>query len=322
MARRDGAAPAVSLSRRLRRSVAAKAAAPHEELLTYWLHRELARTQPARSLDRIHASDVTNQREQWCPKRHALLQLTGKRARPERISTADAVVFSQGNGLATLMVNAMARAGMAWGDWVCTACGRVETFAKRPKHCNCAAVRHSFRYQEVRVVSQESGISSGLDLLIEMPGSTKLWVVEIKTYDKEKFKKLHAPLAEHSERTKLYLRGVEESNHPQADMIRTDEAIIIYISKGGWGMKDTRPREWGLADLWSPFKEFRVSRDDEAIQEYVDAATPLWHWQSGRAGLPSGVCPNSLCRRAKGCEVFDACFGGDYPAGSHRKDPA
>lgn len=285
-----------------------------EDLVSYWLHRQAYQIQAGRPLTRIHASNVTD--EDWCPRRHALMQLEGRSPQRETIGTATRLVFHQGHSLAEFVIKLAQLEGIAWGDWKCRECGRESAFGRRPQRCaGCGSF--NLHYQEVRVRSEVSGISCGLDLLVNLPGRTKLLVVEIKTIDKDKFKQLKMALAEHHERTNLYLRCVAESDHPHKDVIDQTEARVLYVSKGGYGKKKDLS-EWGLRDQgWSPFLEFKVKVDNESTQSYVDLSAPLYLWQRGKAGLPDGICPNSTCARAQRCDTFNACFGGKFPAGSH-----
>ncbi len=161
-----------------------------------------------------------------------------------------------------------------------------------------------------------SGIGGGIDLLVRLPGRAKLLIVEVKTMDKDVFKGLSAPLAEHRERTQLYLRCAAESEHSWADLVDQTEARLLYVSKGGWGAKFKMPLGWGLHDRgWTPFREYTVKRHDAAVQPYVDLATPLWRFLKDGT-IPAGICPSIIAKRANSCNVRDACFSGDYPAGS------
>ncbi len=210
--------------------------------LAYYLHRGMARMDPHRPLSRIHASDVT--KDDWCRRRHALAQLLDVKLPAELISTASELVFFQGNQLATKVIMTAAQQGLAIGDWECFACGLLHTACKKPKVCDvedCECKR--FYYREMRVKDLDCGISCGLDLVLEYPTREPWELVEIKTYDKDKFKALRAPLAEHKDRTRLYLKAIDESHDPVLQRIDTSQARILYISKGGWGERSTKPKE-------------------------------------------------------------------------------
>lgn len=289
---------------------------PHEGLISYHLHRQLATTERAWRMGGIHASDVV--KEDFCPRHYALLDVLGKKPGPRLLATCDQVVFAQGRMHATMVIDWLARAGLAHGHWRCAACGREFKWRARPTGCVGGCRSKTFRYVEARVLSLDSGIDGGIDLFVRLPGRPRLVVVELKSCDKEKFKTLKMPYAEHRLRTSLYLRCLDESDFRWRDEVDVSEARVLYVSKGGWGEKtDVPTKTWGLRDRgWSPFKEFVVERDDSLTDEFASLARPLWRYRSAGGPMPSGVCPTALCDRAQRCEVRDKCFGGEYPAGS------
>ena len=203
------------------------------------------------------------------------------------------------------------------GNWLCVGCGFTTTRCPRPAACITPACKGTlFTYGGMRVVSEKTGISCGIDLFAALPGRPKLIAVEIKSYDKEKFKALKMPLAEHRVRTSLYLRCLAESGEGWSDVVEVDEADILYVSKGGYGYKTTAPtQQWGLRDrAWSPFKVFTITRDDSLTEEYVKWALPVHKFNCG-GEMPSGVCPHALATRAENCDLRVQCFSGKYPAG-------
>lgn len=282
--------------------------------LAYHLHRHLSGTEPARSHAKIHASDLT--RDPFCPRRYALLDLTGIEPKGQAVSTADAVTWRLGRAYAAAVVSWAAELGMAVGDWQCVACAAFTRFSKRPDKCSgCKGTL--FGYREIRVVSDDAGSDGGLDLLIALPGHKKLRIYEIKSLEKDRFKGLKAPLWEHRLRTRLYLRATAESVQPYAKKIDTETAAIFYVVKGGWG--ERRPdliRAWGLRDgPFSPFKEFLVTRDDAETEPYMAKSRAVHQWRRGAGPMPDGICPHALCETAQGCEVRGPCFSGKFPAG-------
>jgi hypothetical protein len=255
-----------------------------------------------------------------------LLVLLGNKPRPDFIDAARRLVYAQGHALAKVAIDwfrASPEVGV-FGDWRCLACGHTMRRLVEPRVCSACASGRRFRYLEIRVTSKVSGVSCGIDLVLKLPGHKKFTMVELKSIGKEEFQKLEMPLAEARERTKLYLRCLDESGIRERDLFNLDEARVLYVSKGGWGYKTNGMlKGWGLRGIdYSPFKEFRVKRDDTDTQVYVDAAKPTWEWMRGEAGLPEGVCPNAVCRQAQSCEVFSECFGGEYKAGARKlKEP-
>ena len=288
------------------------------DLLSYHLHKHLVRTDDYWRVDHLHASDVT--KDDFCPRYFALADLLNHTPKPRNSATCEQVVFAQGRLHATMLINWFAEAGLAWGNWGCLACGRVIKHARRPKRCpvpKCG--RKLFRYIETRITSKKTGIGCGLDLLVALPDHDLLKIVELKSYDKEKFISLKMPLAEHRVRTSLYLKCTEECGEEWVQGVDTDEARILYVSKGGYGAKTTTPtKDWGLRDrAWSPFKEFVITRDDEMTEDYVARAMPVHEFRT-KGIVPCGVCPHAMATRAEGCELRPQCFSGNYPAGEKK----
>lgn len=282
----------------------------------YYLHRHLsACTDDYWRVDALHASDVT--KDDFCPRYFALsltLNHTPKR-RPS--ATCDQVVYAQGRLHATMVINWFAEMGFAWGNWLCVGCGCKRLQCVRPTDCVTAGCRgQAFVYVETRIHSKESGISCGIDLFLALPGRKKLLAVEIKSYDKEKFKLLKMPLAEHRVRTSLYLRCLDEAADGWPDKVDVTEADILYVSKGGYGEKTTVPtKQWGFRDrAWSPFKTFTIKRDDALTEEYVQRALPVHKFRCDGV-MPSGICPHALATRAESCDLRAQCFSGKHPSG-------
>lgn len=295
--------------------VAKQKAVKPNDLLAYHLHRHLVRTDEYWRIDHLHASDLT--KDDFCPRYFALATKLGHKPKPRPSATCEQVVFAQGRLHATMLINWFAGMGLAWGNWGCLACGWITKYARRPETCpalNCKS--HLFRYIEMRITSKKTGIGCGIDLFVALPGYDLLKVVEIKSYDKEKFLSLKMPLAEHRVRTSLYLKCVDECEEEWAQGVDTDEGRILYVSKGGYGAKTTVPtKEWKLRDrAWSPFKEFTITRDDTMTEDYVARAKPVHEFRQ-HGIMPEGVCPHALATRAEGCELRPQCFSGNHPAG-------
>ena len=285
---------------------------PDNLSLRYHLHKHLSGPRPGRSLYTVHASDIIDHAEEWCPRRIALMIAYGKSPPDEFLATVDSVVYTHSSDVASRMVHWLAEIGIAVTDWRCSVCGADFTFSVRPEECSCGS--KSFYYREPRVTSGFSGISGGLDLLVAFPGESKAMAVEIKGVQKSDFKELKLPMALHRLRTNLYLRLIEESNYEFKDEIRTDKARILYVVKGGWGEKSNDPHEWGLPDKgWSPFKEFEIQRDDSETEPHSLLARRLKVWrdaqEAGKAtDLPAGVCETSMCSLAMKCQVRSECW--------------
>lgn len=282
---------------------------PPADQVRYHLHRALARREAPRYAEGfIHASEVTREDPEFCPREWALYDLTGKRPRERDSTAANQVVYAVGHLYQDLVTGWLG--GMVVGDWTCCDCKSTHGFTKKPAFCQaCRKVEVDFHYREVRFTSRISGASCGIDILVDLPGTTKLTVVEVKTEKQEEFKKLIMPRAEHRARTSFYLRIIEESGDIYKKVVDVRRARVLYVSKGGWGEKDPRILRWKIAGdgAWSPFKEFVVERDDAVVLPYHVQALRLHQYrQTGE--LPKGVCGTQFCQRAKGCPVVGPCF--------------
>lgn len=280
----------------------------------FLLHRHLAGFDPARSLKTLHASELTKA-EGFCPRFYALADRENFKGKDRWLSTSEAVTFQMGRDLERNVVGWFADMGKVVGHWSCVACGRLHQFQTRPFNCEgCGGTR--FDHKEVRFVSAKNGASCGIDMLLAL-GDPKLRIVELKTMDKDQFKALKAPLAEHSWRSKLYPRIVAESDQPWASMVDTSRVTILYVSKGGYGCADEDVKKWGLSDKFSPFKEFEIKRCDAETDDLALRAQTVFDFRAGKIGMPHGICSTSMSKRAMSCPLKNACFSGNHPPQHH-----
>lgn len=280
----------------------------HSDSIKYNLHKKLCGADPARSIHTLHASELTREKREFCPREYALLELTKKKIPDGFLSTSLQVTYAMGRIVQDIVVDTLADMDKAVGSWGCMVCGTVTRFAKRPNQCDkCGCMK--FEPIEERFTSAISGASCGIDMLWNNK-QQKHTILEIKTMDKDEFKTLKAPLAEHRVRTNFYMRIVAESDAPEAQRIRTDEARILYISKGGFGCKDEEVGMWDFYDSqFSPFKEFIVKRDDTLTEGYTKKGMELMEWRANKKGpLPNKICGNALFDRAKQCHTCKECF--------------
>lgn len=284
----------------------------HADNPRYLLHDHLRGMKKARSYNTVHASDLMG-RDEFCPREYAL-GIKTMTSRPDyKAYTYDEAVWAYGHAVEDIVIGWFADMGRAWGDWVCQNCNQLHSFQKRPTSCKkCDAPKEVMRYKEVRVQSEASGVSCGLDLLIETPGKARLTIIEIKSLEKDEFKKLAAPFAEHRFRTNMYMRCAAESAHEMKDRIDVQEAYVLYVTKGGWGWKDENLWRWKLLDgEYSPFKEYVIKRDNSLTDHHVELATMVKAFkETGK--LPLGVCPTSIHKRAKNCPLSSKCFDEMY----------
>jgi hypothetical protein len=286
------------------------------------LHRQLAGVDQARPITRIHASDVTYDARPFCPRERAYLIANGKKPGTQRISTSEHMTFGIGHAVEDMIIDAFVEMGRAIGDWECMHCGRMHRFSKKPVVCSNKDCGHKhFKYVELRVTSPVTGVSCGIDLVLDMPGDALHSVVEIKSMDKEVFKSLVAPLAEHDKRSKLYLQSLAESEEPWTNLVRTDRAFILYSTKGGYGNACEEVPMWDFWDApFSPFKDYVIQRDDASIAKVVEKPLQYKAWSdavqawrdAGEIGtaptLPPRICTSSLEKRAKACSCQVECW--------------
>lgn len=276
--------------------------------LKYLLHDHLSGLQPARPLKNVHASALTKP-EGFCPRYYALSDAEQTKPKDEWVDAPSILTWDMGRDLQDRVVGYFADMGRATGHWQCRSCGTLYEFCSRPLKCKCGA-KH-LKPEEVRFESAISGASCGVDMLVDV-GEPKLVIVEIKTMLKDQFKDLVAPLSEHRHRTNLYLRLAAESTHPWSDKVNTERAIILYTCKGGY-TADPQLKEWGLYDSYSPFKEFTITRNDKQTDEISSLAKVVKDYREEKVGMPCGICPTALSKRAKNCGKKVACFSGDFP---------
>lgn len=275
----------------------------------YQLHRHLSGPEPARSLKRLHASELTKEGG-ICPRFYALADVTHFKPKDKWLTTSEQVTYHMGRVLQDSVVGWFADMNKAWCHWKCVACGTQHDFQLRPIQCKTCGCR-KFDPIEVRFESAECGASCGVDMLLIRQGGN-MRVHELKTMDKDQFKDLKAPLAEHRWRTNLYLRLIAESENPWAKSIDTTTATILYISKGGYGCSAPDLKDQGLSDKFSPFKEYTVERDDKETDVLVRRASAVKKFRAGAKGMPFGVCATAMDKRALACPLRAACFSGVY----------
>lgn len=282
-----------------------------EDSLLYHLHRTLAGYERARTTKRVHASELYSDFREFCPREVALLDILKKRRPDEFISTATRSTFDFGDMYADWLIDKLADAKLAIGDWECRYCGEMYKFQTRPRTCR-ECDHHEFKHHEHRFKSKTCGVSCGVDTIRKTKG-TKHRAIEIKSILKGEFEKLEGPLHEHKIRTNLYMRIIDDSKDPARKVIDTQTAEIIYICKGGYKRNDDVTK-WGFQDdNFSPFKVFLVKREDEKTQEKWDHALRLKEFREGKKGVPLGLCATQWTERAEKCSVCSDCFSGKYP---------
>lgn len=247
---------------------------------------------------------------------------TGTKPKSGSVTAAQQLVWRQGRGIANAIIHWLADGRMAIGDWKCPRCGVLHLACHRPEvcvQCDVSIAPSRWLYEEIRVEGKKTGISCGVDLITPILNLTKFQIVEIKTIDKDEFKKLVLPLAEHRVRTKLYVRQFLDSDHDLAGYIY-HKAKLLYISKGGWGQDQFKHlKSLGVYnERFSPYKEFEfdvgLGDEDADVLRCEEEATKVKTFRE-EGVLPDGPCATAFCNRAQQCEVMGACFSGKFPEG-------
>jgi len=284
------------------------------------LHERLCKKEPERTHKKVHASDLTKNEKEFCPREFALLDLARRSRKDAFLNTSSSTTFEEGRAVQKLMRERWL-GDLAVGNWKCLSCGSEKNYCKRPQgHCGKESIRCSWVYKEVLFKSSDN-VWCGIDLFLDV-GEPQLRSVEIKIIDKDYFKSLRAPMAEHKWRTNLYMRIIEDTviNDEFAKRVNTRVAHIIYKARA-YGMKDPEPAKWGVrGDWYSPFKEFRVERNDAETETIMGKARCLDEFrkpkkpENNEYGLiPCGICPTGLDKRAQICSVVKECFAGRWP---------
>jgi len=283
------------------------------------LEKRLAGTQPARPYARIHASMLTYGGKKYCPREVALCDITGKSPKDEYINATLQATFDMGWKIHHMVTDNWLN-HIAVGHWKCVRCQSLSPFGPYPQQCGgryplsrggapCTS-QGPFEYEEENFQHRELKHTGSIDMLADLSdhGYDKLIAVEIKSIDKDEFKELKAPKAEHRVRSQLYLDIIANSDSEVRDMVDHTSARVLYVSKG-FGAKSN--------GKVTPFKEFEVKASEKAVAPYLNLARDVTlNWR--RDGkIPSGVCSNAFSARAKQCACAVECWSGNYEAGKH-----
>jgi hypothetical protein len=280
------------------------------------LHSKLAGVEPARKHYPLRASTLLKQDHPFCPREHALLDMGLGKLTGQFVGTSLRHTFNHGKDNEKRMRNVYLR-NEAVGFWKCRVCKHQHHIfggCPDPMPCPKCGYKFHWEYMEPEFTDPLTEVQGHIDLLLKFPQKAKLHLVELKTMSPDEFKTLAAPLAEHRQRTSLYLQLTARSTWEHAQRVDTSEASILYISKA-FGVKDTTLRDQGIKDMpMSPYKEFIIQRDDNLNVSALNKARVLKVWRDDKQGMPGGICSNSMIPRAKTCSSCPACFSGKYPS--------
>jgi len=279
-----------------------------EQGLKFLLHKELAVSDPPRSIETLHASELTREDIEFCPRERAFLLRDGDNRKDGRLGTSLNVTFQVGRFYEEQVRDKWLRK-YALGNWQCLNCLYVHEYQTVPDTCdNCLMDGFMCSYQEPRAHSPEYDCSCGIDMLLWK--DDVLTPVEIKTIDKDQFRDLKAPLSEHRKRTQFYLDLLSHSTWMDFDVkINLDYGILLYCCKG-FGFKDDFEGRQGVSDAnFSPFKEYRVKRGDaKGLESVYKKALAVKEFRKSGKIPKREVCPTITCKRAKRCTYRETCF--------------
>ena len=266
-------------------------------LITDMIYRRIDGHNDHRMDGLIHASSATGEKR-FCPRAFFLQTYLSVPPKEERVHPLLKLTFDQGKDKQWRLNNEYLRDVMV-GIWRCPSCGVETRIQKAPKNqpCNCTA---DYEYEEVTWRHQHTLLTGSTDMLIEVDPTSKLLMVEVKIIAPDEFKKLKMPLAEHTWRTQLYLHLIANSTRPEREWVNTDFAHVLYCCRS-YGAK--------INGRMMAHREFRVTRDDEAIKNVMGSV-----WDASKAveakEAPQGICDSYECKRAQLCSVRDQCFSG------------
>jgi len=268
------------------------------------LHETLGRLYDSRDKKIIHASDIT--KDDFCSREHYLYFKCNIDAGFEFVPTATQITWQYGRYIEDMVRNTWLR-NYVIGDWECLICGttNVQSFCyERDYVSRC---HHVLSYKEPVFTLKNTTFSGSIDMFLSIEEQTT--AIEIKTIDKDRFIKLKSPDVEHILRSQLYLYLIENSTHVYKSAINTQFLKIIYFSKS-FGVRDSKIKKYNPDDtLYSPIKEFMITRDDNAIAPILDKIRK-YQKSVDTETLPERICGNISVERAKKCAVRELCFKG------------
>ena len=279
-----------------------------EQGLKYILHKELAVTDPPRSIKTLHASELTREDIEFCPRERAFLLRDGDNRKDGRLGTSLNVTYQVGRWYEDQVRNNWLRK-YALGNWQCLECSHIHEYQTVPEKCDkCGTEGNYCLYLEPRAYSPEFDCSCGIDMLLWK--DEILTTVEIKTIKAEDFKALEAPLSEHRRRTQFYLDLLSHSTWMHFEVkFNLAYGLLLYVCKG-FGFKDDFEGRKGVSDAnFSPFKEYKVKRvDGEGLESVYAKALAVKKFNTDGVVPKREICPTITCKRAKRCTYRETCF--------------
>ncbi len=276
------------------------------------LHSKYAHPEPRRNPKTVHVSMLTKGSgvHEYCPRESAIAWRDALDDKPGWITTAERLTYDTGHFLQRSITEHLH--AHLLGDWGCSVCGSM----RRGWYelCRCGAVPV---YHELYFRSPISGVMGSLDLVIDLNFGKGI-PVEVKTIEKDEFKKLPAPKIEHRYQLLSYLRLLREVGEVDPWVkgeIETGFGYVLYICKG-FGHYFPK-KDGGVGERYSPFSEFPVTYEGNPakdVDEMYNRAASYWAYrnadQSEPGPLPPRIfnCTNSQCKRAEHCVARGTCW--------------
>lgn len=282
------------------------------------LHKQFSGKAQRRSHKVVHVSMLTDRTmtKEYCPRESALCYQHDIGPGDEWISTAMRVTYDMGWFLQDAVTRRVHK--YAIGDWHCPICEN-HWRGVGYKNCPCGAIP---TYQEMHFRSKVSGVTGSIDLALDL-GHEKAVIVEIKSLEKDAFKKLSMPTIEHRLRVIGYLQLLKECAilDPWIEKnLELDFGYVLYVSKG-FG-KYFAKKEGGVNEQYSPFQEYLVKAEGNPLKDVLekyDRAAQYWIWRTGLGTydnstqiLPDRIfnCGAKDCKRALACPAKEQCWAG------------
>ena len=145
-----------------------KATRPKQSIIGV-LKQQLGGPQPGRSMEVLHASDVT--KPDFCPRKWALFDLLEKEPPMDTIATAMDVTYQMGLAAETLLVEEWAGDAVV-GNWRCRLCKEQRSMVPKPTGC-CSDRARSTGGSIVQMVIEapEYGIQGGIGCVVQYRGT-------------------------------------------------------------------------------------------------------------------------------------------------------
>ena len=229
----------------------------------------------------------------------------------EYVDANGSVIFDIGNELHRVVQNHSRYLGdKIYGRWKCLACNTIlnKQLMPKPPECTvCGANHNAIQYEEKFLYIK--WLTAHPDAYVMSPTTKKHLIVgEIKTIDKDAFKDLVAPIADHVYQVNGYMllsEIISKQEHWEIPF-NSDEAYIYYFSKGHAGRQNY------------PVKIFTIKKQ-KAIVEDIIARVKLYResYDPKTKTIKSLPDPVSACLGAKwsnyraiNCNVKPYCVAG------------